>query len=91
MDPAQLCTLRMLREDTGVGDLSVDAAGTMTAIDARYSFSSSRVPLCALRKEYPDNETFLMELRTRAKKWNYDQQHQVLVIGRRPRRRHPRA
>ena len=54
--------LKKLRSDTGVEDLSADPAKTMTAMDARYILSSTRVALTALRKVYPDNKVFKDEM-----------------------------
>lgn len=67
---SQITTLKKLREDTGAEDLSADAAKTLAAMDARYSFSSTRVALSALRKEYPDNKLFEKEIKARTTKWH---------------------
>ena len=66
---SQLTMLKKLREDTGAQDLSVDAAKTLAAMDARYSFSSTRVALSALRKEYPVCKEFLDMIKDRGIKW----------------------
>jgi len=67
---SQVTTLKKLREDTGAQDLSEDTAKTLAAMDARYSFSSTRVALSALRKEYPDNKVFEKEIKARMDKWH---------------------
>ena len=66
---SQLSTLKKLREDTGVHDLSADPRKTLAAMDARYTLSSSRVAMSGLRKEYPDNKVFYTEMRARMVKW----------------------
>jgi len=55
----------MLREDTGVEDLSVNPEATLAAMAARYSLSSSRAVLTMLRKVYPDNKKFEQEMKDR--------------------------
>ncbi len=66
---SQVSTLNTLRKDTGVHDLSADPRKTLAAMDARYSLSSSRVPMSGLRKEYPDNKVFMDEMKARMVKW----------------------
>jgi len=61
--------LKKLRGDVGVEDLSADPGKTLAAIDKRYSMSSSRVALTALRHEYPDNKTFQEEMIKRRMTW----------------------
>lgn len=73
---SQLSILRTLRKDTGVQDLSLDASKTIAAIDARYSFPSSRQALATLRKEYPATKEFLEEIQERGKIWKKDSMNQ---------------
>lgn len=67
--PAHLSILRKLRGDIGEEDLGGNAIKALAAMDTRYSFSSTRVALNALRKEYPDNKEFIAEMQKRSKKW----------------------
>jgi hypothetical protein len=60
-----LSILKKLRADLETVDLSVTPLDTIKAVDARYSLSSSRVALTALRKEYPDNKVFADEMKKR--------------------------
>lgn len=48
-------------------DLTLDPAKTIAAVDKRYSLSSSRVALTALRKAYPDCTAFIDEMKARCK------------------------
>lgn len=57
--------LKKLRADTGVDDLTLDLDKTFAAMDKRYSVSSTRVALTALRKVYPDNERIRKEVANR--------------------------
>lgn len=61
--------LRKLRGDTGEDDLSADIKKTFDAMDARYSFSSTRVALTALKREYPASKEILAEFEKRAVQW----------------------
>ena len=61
----QQSILRKLRQDTGGEDLSADPSRTFKAMDARYSFSSTRVALSALRKAYPACKEFESEMKKR--------------------------
>ena len=63
--PSQISALKLLRQDTKVFDLSLDPAATLAAMDERYSVSSSRVALTALRKTYPDHPVFIAEMKKR--------------------------
>lgn len=65
MTASQRCCIKKLREDCVVEDLSIDPAKTIAAIDKRYSLSSSRVALTALRKMYPDCKSFIDEMKSR--------------------------
>ena len=60
-----LSILKKLRADLNTNDLSVKPVETIKAVDTRYSSSSSRVALTALRKEYPDNKAFAEEMKKR--------------------------
>jgi len=62
LSPGHVSILKKLRGDTGVEDLSVDPVKTMAAVDARYSFTSTRVAITALRKVYPDVKLFKDEM-----------------------------
>jgi len=64
-----LTVLKKLKGDTGLEDLSSDVEKTIAAMDARYSFSSTRVALTALRKEYPVSKRFIDEIKERGPKW----------------------
>lgn len=66
---AQLSILKKLRGDVGEADLGANTTKTFAAMDSRYSFSSTRVALAALRKEYPDNKEILEEMKKRGPKW----------------------
>ena len=72
-----LSILKTLRADCGVQDLSLDAEKTIAAMDARYSFSSSKVALTALRKEYPANKEFIEEIQDRGVKWKAATENQT--------------
>lgn len=65
MTPSQRCCIKKLREDCAVEDLSLDPAKTIDAMGKRYSLSSSRVSLTALRKMYPDSKAFIDEMKAR--------------------------
>ena len=60
-----LSVLKTLRADLNKTDLSEKPEDTIKAVDARYSMSSSRVALSALRKEYPANKVFIAEMQKR--------------------------
>ncbi len=62
LTPTHVSLLKKLRGDTNVEDLSADPVKTMAAVDARYSFSSTRVAITALRKAYPDVKLFQDEM-----------------------------
>jgi len=64
-----LSVLKKLRGDVGEDNLGANTAKTLAAMDARYSFSSTRVALAALRKEYPDNKEYIEEMKKRGPKW----------------------
>lgn len=53
--------LKKLRQDTDTEDLSADPKKTLTAMDARYGFSTTRVVLTALKKAYPACKAFAEE------------------------------
>jgi hypothetical protein len=57
--------LKKLRGDCGVEDLSVNPDATLKAMDSRYSISSTRVALSALRKAYPSTKKFEEEMKKR--------------------------
>jgi hypothetical protein len=59
--PAQLTSLKKLSGDLGVTDLSLDPKATIAAMDKRYSFTSTRVALAALKKAYPACKEFAEE------------------------------
>lgn len=58
---SQLTTVKKLQGDRGIDDLSEDPAATIAAMDARYSLSSTRVVLTALKKMYPACKEFAAE------------------------------
>lgn len=62
---SQAITLKKLQGDRRVDDLSADPAATIAAMDARYSLSSTRVVLAALKKAYPDCKEFATEAKKR--------------------------
>jgi hypothetical protein len=53
--------LRLLSGDLGVEDLSLDPKATIAAMDERYSFSSTRMAIAALKKGYPACKEFTEE------------------------------
>lgn len=57
--------LKKLRGDCGTEDLSVNPDATIKAMDARYSLSSTRVALSALRKAYPGAKKFEEAMKSR--------------------------
>lgn len=65
-----LSILKKLRADTGEENLATNATKTVQAMDTRYSFSSTRVALSALRKEYPEDKLFIKEMADRTPKWH---------------------
>lgn len=67
MTASQRCCIKKLREDCSVEDLTLDPAKTIAALDKRYSLSSSRVALTALRKAYPVCTAFIDEMKARCK------------------------
>lgn len=67
MSATHLSILKKLRADTGADDLTADLDKTFAAMDKRYSVSSTRVALTALRKAYPDNERIREEISNRFK------------------------
>jgi hypothetical protein len=67
--PAHQSILNKLRADTKEHDLSAHPARTLAAMDARYSFSSTRVALNALRKAYPACKEFETQAAERRDKW----------------------
>jgi hypothetical protein len=67
MTSSQRCCIKKLREDCVVEDLTLDPAKTIAAVDKRYSLSSSRVALTALRKMYPECKAFIDEMKARCK------------------------
>jgi hypothetical protein len=62
---AHMSILKKLRGDCGVEDLSINPEATLKAMDARYSVSSTRVALSALRKAYPGAKKFEDEIKSR--------------------------
>jgi integrase len=62
---SQRSCIKKLREDCGVDDLSVDPVKTFAAMDKRYSVSSTRQAITALRKMYPENKVFIAEMKKR--------------------------
>jgi hypothetical protein len=66
---SHLSSIKKLRADTGVEDLSVNPAATIAAMDKRYILSSTRAVLTALRKLYPDNKEFIAEMHNRYEKF----------------------
>jgi len=72
-----LSILKKLRADLNTSDLSAKPEDTIKAVDSRYSLSSSRVALTALRKEYPENKVFIDEMKKRYKTFrNLDETQQ---------------
>jgi hypothetical protein len=69
LSKAEATTIKKLREDVGSENLELDAAKTITAMDARYSMSSTRVALVGLRKEYPGCKLFETEFQKRRPTW----------------------
>jgi hypothetical protein len=69
LTPSHISFIKKLRADTGVEDLSVDPKATIAAMDKRYSLSSTRSVLTALRKVYPDNKEFIAEMHNRYQKF----------------------
>ena len=65
LTPAHVSILKKLRADCGVENLSINPEATLKAMDARYSLSSTRVALSALRKAYPDAKKFEDEIKKR--------------------------
>lgn len=65
-----LSALRTLRKKAGVTDLAAEPEKTIAAMDAHYKFSSTRVCLSALRKEYPDCQVWIDEMRKRRPQWD---------------------
>lgn len=61
--------LKKLRADAGEENLGSTPLKALAAMDARYSFSSTRVALSALRKEYPECKEFLEEIKKRGPQW----------------------
>jgi hypothetical protein len=59
--PAQATSLRKLSGDLNTENLGADPVATIKAMDARYSFSSTRVVLAALKKAYPEVKEFATE------------------------------
>ena len=59
LSSAQRSVLKKLREDTGHENLDIHPEITVTAMDARYSKSSTRVAISALRKLYPDSQFWI--------------------------------
>jgi len=66
---SHLSSIKKLRADTGVEDLSANPAATIAAMDKRYILSSTRAVLTALRKLYPDNKAFIDEMHNRYQKF----------------------
>lgn len=62
---SQRSIIRKLRDDCKCEDLSVDPDKTFAAMDKRYSLSSTRVVLTALRKLYPENKSFIAKMKER--------------------------
>lgn len=65
LTPSHVSFIKKLRADTGVEDLSKNPKATIAAMDKRYSLSSTRSVLTALRKLYPDNPEFIAEMKKR--------------------------
>jgi hypothetical protein len=63
---SQRSCIKKMREDCSTDDLSVDTAKTIAAMDKRYSVSSTRAALTALRKMYPDCKFFAEEMKKRS-------------------------
>ena len=61
--------LKKLRADAGEENLGSTPLKALATMDARYSFSSTRVALSALRKEYPECKEFLEEIKKRGPQW----------------------
>jgi hypothetical protein len=61
LSTGQAIVIKKLRGDLGVEDLSADVKATLAAMDKRYSFSSTRVALAALKKAYPATKEFAAE------------------------------
>jgi hypothetical protein len=61
LNKSQLIVLKKLRDDCGTENLSADCAATIAAMDKRYSLSSTRVALTALKKAYPECAAFAAE------------------------------
>jgi len=57
--------LKKLRADTGAEDLSLDLDKTIAAMEKRYSPSSYRAVITALRRVYPDDERIKAEMKKR--------------------------
>ena len=69
MNRAYVSSIKMLRELTGVEDLSVDPPATIKAMDGHYIPTSTRVALAALRKVYPEVKLFQEEMVRRKPMW----------------------
>jgi hypothetical protein len=65
LSPSQRSCIKKLREDTATDDLSADPTKTFAAMDKRYSVSSTRQAITALRKLYPENKAFIDEMKKR--------------------------
>jgi len=66
---SHLTILKKLRADYGEDCIAANPLKALEVMDKRYSFSSTRVALSALRKEYPDCKEFLEEVKKRGPKW----------------------
>lgn len=69
LSKTQATLLNKLREDCKADDLSLNPPATMAAMDARYSFSSTRNALAGLLKEYPETKVFREEFDKRRPEW----------------------
>ena len=69
LSPAQASVIKKLKGDRNVDDLSVHPTATLAAMDARYSFSSTRVVLAALKKMYPACKEFAAESKKRREQY----------------------
>jgi hypothetical protein len=69
LSPSHRSIIKKLRADCGTEDLSVNPEATLKAMDARYSASSTRQALSALRKAYPVAKKFEQEMKARYTKF----------------------
>lgn len=69
LTPPQRSCIKKLREDTGMEDLTTNPALVISAMDKRYSMSSTRVALTSLRKLYPECKAWTDEVSSRFTKF----------------------